>query len=311
MGTKKCHCDGKNITEKCTICSRDPKSVQSVSQISEPGAESNMEGLGLRPEKSGSQISLPGAESSMGDQGLRPRRSGSQLLGSRKRSKKGGHGLKPRKSGSQILGPKKGSTKEDQGLKPRKPGSKILGPRKGSTKAGHGLRPRKSGSQIFQSGRASNVESLEKEYIEVFASEHDVLSLGKGFDSHGDGSLEKKNSQYTGQADQIKCQICKNIPKCGPGLCEKQEIIKEEEIIEDEEVEVEVKEEELEKAASKAESKAESKAATASLVISEAKREAEDKGEGCLEWSKLRSLLVFTVGSFLTMRIVLVALELG
>lgn len=299
MGTKKCHCDGKNITENCTICGRDPKLVQSVNQISEPGAESNMEGLGLRPEKSGSQISLPGAESSMGDQSLRPRRSGSQLLGSRKRSKKGGQGLKPRKSGSQILGPRKGSTKEDQGLKPKKSGSKK--------KAGHGLRPRKSGSQIFQSGRASNVESLEKEYIEVFASEHDVLSLGKGFGSHGDGSLEKKNSQYTGQADQIKCQICKNIPKCGPGLCKKQEIIKEEEIIEDEEVEVEVKEEELEKAASKAESKE----ATASLVISEAKTEAEDKGKGCLEWSKLRSLLVFTVGSFLTMRMVLVALELG
>lgn len=125
------------------------------------------------------------------------------------------------------------------------------------------------------------------------------------------GRWKKKNSQYTGQGDQIKCQICKNIPKCGPGLCEKQEIIKEEEIIEDEEVEVEVKEEELEKAASKAESKAESKEATASLLISEAKTEAEDKGEGCLEWSKLRSLLVFTVGSFLTMRMVLVALELG
>lgn len=42
------------------------------------------------------------------------------------------------------------------------------------------------------------------------------------------------------------------------------------------------------------------------------KWEGDDNGLlDCLDWSKLRSLLVFTAGSFLTMRLALVAAELG
>lgn len=44
----------------------------------------------------------------------------------------------------------------------------------------------------------------------------------------------------------------------------------------------------------------------------------KQKGDGddngfldCLDWSKLKALLVFTAGSFLTMRLALVAAELG
>lgn len=183
-----------------------------------------------------------------------------------------------------------------QGLRPEK---SILGTAEGSFMGSQVLRHEKSESLVLGYGEEIIIGVVRNRPSEVFASLHAEL----------DGALSKRNSQYAGQTSQSKCQTCRNIPKCGRGLCKKPEIIVKEEIIE---CEVEA---ELEKAESKTESIAKSESVSTFKEVSVAETEAEDDKDegfvGCLDWSKLKPLLVFTIGSFLTMRMTLVALELG
>lgn len=113
----------------------------------------------------------------------------------------------------------------------------------------------------------------------------------EGFsDPYGDGGqvkgeLSTKSSYYDCQCNEDnKCNICGRVPKCGRELCQY----------------LRPGEDDY------------------NGGLSEVGLEGEggkdaDAGNGllyCLDWPKLRALLVFTAGSFLTMRMALVAVEL-
>lgn len=107
-----------------------------------------------------------------------------------------------------------------------------------------------------------------------------------GDGGQGEGELSTKSSYYYCQCkEDNKCKICGRVPKCGRELCQ--------DLRSGEEADNE--------------------------NLGEVGFEGEDgmgaeAGNGllyCLDWQKLRALLVFTAGSFLTMRMALFAVELG
>lgn len=107
-----------------------------------------------------------------------------------------------------------------------------------------------------------------------------------GGGGQGEGELSTKSSHYYCQCKEgNKCNICGHIPICGREFC--QDLRPREE---------------------------DNSEGLAGIGFEGKGGKGAEAGSGllyCLDWPKLRALLVFTAGSFLTMRMALVAIELG